>query len=105
MHTTPPSPIDIAQVLPQLIPYARISVRLHPRKGSPDIGQSSMGGPLLWPAEEPWPTCEAAGLDDHPDDDAGVSLVPVLQLTSEDLPDLPFPEGTDGSCRDGRLGL
>ena len=96
VHTTPPSPIDIAQVFPQVIPFVRTTVRLHPRKGSPGIGQSSMGGPLLWPAQEPWPTCQAAGLDDHPDDkDAGVPLVPVLQLTSEDVPELPFPDGTD----------
>jgi hypothetical protein len=78
-----------------VIPFARTTVRLHPRKGSPDAGQSSVGGPLLWPADEPWPTCGQADLDDHPDEDAGVPLVPVLQLRFEDIPELPFPEGTD----------
>jgi hypothetical protein len=30
---------------------------LHPRTGTPTIADSSIGGPLLWPADEPWPMC------------------------------------------------
>lgn len=57
-RTTPPRPVDIAEVLPQLAPLARPAVRLHPRPGAPSPGDSSAGGPLLWPAGEPWPYCD-----------------------------------------------
>ncbi|WP_329184136.1 hypothetical protein [Streptomyces sp. NBC_01428] len=55
---TPPRPIDVAAVFPQLAPLARTATRLHPRPGAPTWHDSSIGGPLLWPAEEPWPHCE-----------------------------------------------
>lgn len=55
---TPPRPIDVAAVFPQLAPLARTATRLHPRPGAPTWHDSSVGGPLLWPAEEPWPHCE-----------------------------------------------
>lgn len=61
MHVTPvtpPRPIDVAAVFPQLAPLARTATRLHPRPGAPTWHDSSVGGPLLWPAEEPWPHCE-----------------------------------------------
>ncbi|WBB91467.1 DUF1963 domain-containing protein [Verrucosispora sp. WMMC514] len=94
MHTTPLPPIDMDAVFPQLRGFARTTIRLHPRKGSPSVEQSSVGGPLLWPADEPWPTCDGDGLDDHPAE-AEVPLVPVLQLLADDVPELPFPEGSD----------
>ncbi|MBC2866821.1 hypothetical protein H1R13_18110, partial [Streptomyces mexicanus] len=56
--TTPPRPFDVAAVFPQLAPLARTATRLHPRPGSPTVHDSSVGGPLLWPADEPWPHCE-----------------------------------------------
>jgi hypothetical protein len=40
---------------------AREAVRLHPRVGEPTWAESSIGGPLLWPAREPWPTCPEHG--------------------------------------------
>ncbi|MFG3259763.1 hypothetical protein [Streptomyces sp. NPDC048172] len=43
VRTTPPRPVD-------------------PRPGTPSAGESSVGGPLLWPVEEPWPHCEGAHL-------------------------------------------
>ncbi|GHJ48936.1 hypothetical protein Cs7R123_62780 [Catellatospora sp. TT07R-123] len=98
MYTTPASPVDVAAVLPQLGPFARTTVRLHPRQGSPTVEQSSMGGPLLWPADEPWPTCDGPQGDDHLDEwpaEAEAPLVPVLQLYAADVPELPFPAGTD----------
>ncbi|WUL37057.1 hypothetical protein OHB20_46550 [Streptomyces canus] len=55
---TPPRPLDVAAVIPQLIPLARTATRLHPRPGAPTWYDSSVGGPLLWPADEPWPHCE-----------------------------------------------
>ncbi|WP_041819526.1 hypothetical protein [Streptomyces davaonensis] len=56
-RTTPPRPVDMAAVFPELAPLARTTVRLHPRPGAPTAADSSVGGPLLWPADEPWPTC------------------------------------------------
>ncbi|OII69784.1 hypothetical protein [Streptomyces sp. CC77] len=56
--TTPPRPFDITALFPRLAPLARTATRLHPRPGSPTVHDSSVGGPLLWPADEPWPYCE-----------------------------------------------
>ncbi|MGW4381503.1 hypothetical protein [Kitasatospora sp. NPDC004531] len=56
-RTTPPRPVDIASVFPELAPLARQAVRLHPRPGRPTVHESSVGGPLLWPADEEWPVC------------------------------------------------
>ncbi|MEU8682333.1 hypothetical protein [Streptomyces sp. NPDC048611] len=58
-RTTPPRPIDVTAVLPELAAHARKTTRLHPRPGAPARTDSSIGGPLLWPAGEPWPTCTA----------------------------------------------
>ncbi|MFE6496978.1 hypothetical protein [Streptomyces sp. NPDC057748] len=61
-RTTPPRPVDITQEFPELAPLARTAVRLHPRPGQPAVSDSSVGGPLLWPRDEPWPGCpEHAG--------------------------------------------
>ncbi|MFE2303240.1 hypothetical protein ACFXAW_34165 [Streptomyces sp. NPDC059445] len=56
-RTTPPRPLDVTAPFPELAPLARSAVRLHPRPGAPTVADSSIGGPLLWPADEPWPTC------------------------------------------------
>ncbi len=56
--TTPPRPFDVTTVFPDLAPLARAATRLHPRPGSPSPQDSSIGGPLLWPADEPWPHCD-----------------------------------------------
>ncbi|MGV9822759.1 hypothetical protein [Nocardia xishanensis] len=57
-RTTPPRPADITKAFPQLEPLARIATRLHPRPGPVTPNDSSIGGPLLWPADEPWPYCD-----------------------------------------------
>lgn len=57
-RTTPPRPLDVAAVLPRLAPPARTATRLRPRRGTPSPHDSSVGGPLLWTADEPWPHCE-----------------------------------------------
>lgn len=54
---TPPRPVDLSAVFPGLAPLARTATRLHPRPGAPSVYDSSVGGPLLWPADEPWPHC------------------------------------------------
>lgn len=57
VRTTPPRPVDVVELFPELAERARTATRLHPRPGSPTTADSSVGGPLLWPADEPWPTC------------------------------------------------
>ncbi|TJZ58852.1 hypothetical protein FCH28_01445 [Streptomyces piniterrae] len=59
---TPPRPIDVTAALPELAAHARQTTRLHPRPGAPSVADSSIGGPLLWPADEPWPACSAPPL-------------------------------------------
>lgn len=56
-RTTPPRPLDVEVFFPELAAYRGTTTRLHPRPGSPQITASSVGGPMLWPADEPWPLC------------------------------------------------
>ncbi|MFJ6944970.1 DUF1963 domain-containing protein [Streptomyces wuyuanensis] len=97
IRTTPPRPVDVETLFPEVAAYRKEAIRLHPRAGRPGVLDSSVGGPLLWPAGEPWPHCD----DDHPEtgrapDGPGPRpMVPVLQLLASDVPGLPFPEGTD----------
>jgi hypothetical protein len=56
--TTPPRPLDVLALFPDLAGHAATATRLHPRPGAPTTADSSIGGPLLWPAGEPWPVCE-----------------------------------------------
>ncbi|MEU7476560.1 hypothetical protein AB0A63_11300 [Lentzea sp. NPDC042327] len=66
VRTTPPRPVDVTAHFPELAPLARTAVRLHPRPGAPTAADSSIGGPLLWPAGEEWPACaEHAGPELH----------------------------------------
>ncbi|GIE30912.1 hypothetical protein Ait01nite_039570 [Actinoplanes italicus] len=58
---TPPLPLDVLELFPDLAGHAATATRLHPRPGAPTIADSSIGGPLLWPADEPWPVCEDGG--------------------------------------------
>ncbi|NBE53436.1 hypothetical protein [Streptomyces boluensis] len=58
-RTTPPRPLEVEAIFPELAAYRGTTTRLHPRPGSPDISSSSVGGPLLWPSDEPWPVCTA----------------------------------------------
>ncbi|MFF9280022.1 hypothetical protein [Streptomyces griseosporeus] len=56
-RTTPPRPIDVETLFPELAAMRRTATRLHPRRGTPTAADSSVGGPMLWPADEPWPVC------------------------------------------------
>ncbi|MFF1331206.1 hypothetical protein ACFVYM_22265 [Streptomyces sp. NPDC058298] len=58
-HTTPPRPMDIEAEFPELSGYRKVCTRLHPRAGTAGRQESSVGGPFLWPQDEPWPTCRA----------------------------------------------
>ena len=44
-------------LFPELSLLRRTATRLHPRPGTPSRKESSIGGPLLWPADDPWPHC------------------------------------------------
>lgn len=48
MRTTPLPPLDITAFFPELVPLARQTVCLHPRRGpEPGVGKSKLGGTLL----------------------------------------------------------
>ncbi|MFD5435083.1 DUF1963 domain-containing protein [Kitasatospora sp. NPDC127067] len=84
---TPPRPLNVEELFPEVAPFRREAVRLHPRRGEPTCRDSSVGGPLLWPASEPWPECP-----EHP----GSPMVAVVQIHRRDVLDLvPFPEERD----------
>lgn len=57
-RTTQARPLNIAEAFPELAGLARTAFRLHPVPGQPTVHDSSIGGPLLWPADEPWPEYE-----------------------------------------------
>ncbi|MFB8040021.1 hypothetical protein ACFC8F_01840 [Streptomyces hydrogenans] len=59
-RTTPPRPLDVEALFPELAAHRGTTTRLHPRPGSPLVSDSSVGGPMSWPAEEPWPVCGEA---------------------------------------------
>ncbi|MGW9303996.1 hypothetical protein ACWHA3_24685 [Streptomyces cyaneofuscatus] len=58
-RTTPLRPVDVEVLFPALAAHRRTATRLHPRRGVPGAGDSSVAGPLLWPVDEPWPVCTA----------------------------------------------
>ncbi|MCF3165408.1 hypothetical protein IPZ64_00405 [Streptomyces violaceoruber] len=64
-RSTPPRPVDVTALFPQLASLARTATRLHPRPGAPTPHDSSVGGPLLWPADEPWPHCAGPHVRDQ----------------------------------------
>ncbi|MET9677599.1 hypothetical protein ABZY68_31585 [Streptomyces sp. NPDC006482] len=57
-RTTPPWPLDVEALFPELAAHRGTTTRLHPRPGHPGMSVSSVGGPMLWPADEPWPVCD-----------------------------------------------
>jgi hypothetical protein len=91
--STPGAPVDVAAAFPEFAGQVRTTVRLHPRSARPGPRESSLGGPLLWPAGEPWPVCASP---DHVEIDEPVpTMVAVLQIFARDVPELPAPDGTD----------
>lgn len=85
--TTPPRPVNLLGLFPEVKPLQRITLRLHPGySDEPPADASKLGGRFLWPADEPWPTCEVFK----------TPLVPVLQLRADDAPtQVRFKPGTD----------
>lgn len=95
VNTTPRRRALLLNEYPELTDYARTALRLHPRRGMPTAHHSSVGGPLLWPLDEPWPLCHGKHYGDGPTGPAeGVVLASVFQLFRHDLPDglLSAPE-------------
>ncbi|SNX61920.1 hypothetical protein SAMN06272735_3670 [Streptomyces sp. TLI_55] len=92
--TTGPASHDPTLDFPELALHARPTVRLHPRRGAPGSRDSHLGGPLWWPAAEPWPSCaEHRDVNGRPS--GPYPLVAVAQLTAADFPEIRFPDGTD----------
>src|SRR5690348_7895853 len=92
--TTGPASHDPTLDFPELASHARPTVRLHPRRGVPGARDSHLGGPLWWPAAEPWPSCaEHRDVNGRPS--GPYPLVAVAQLTAADFPEIRFPDGTD----------
>lgn len=60
-----PRPIDIKLLFPELQFLAKSATRLHPRRGESQVRDNSIGGPLLWPADEPWPVCRLPRMVKH----------------------------------------
>ncbi|MGW6855594.1 hypothetical protein [Streptomyces xanthophaeus] len=56
-RTTPSRPVSVEAVFPELAAHRGRTTRLHPRPGQPGMRDSHVGGPILWPADEPWPVC------------------------------------------------
>lgn len=93
-HTTRPPIVNVTEAIPALAAHARTAVRLHPRRGNPGPRDSSIGGPLWWPIDEPWPLCDRPH---GPERSAGapIAMVPVAQIYATDVPAYPFPQGSD----------
>lgn len=65
--------------------WARPAVLLNPLEGDPTEADSHIGGPMLWPVDDPWPHCAADG----------EPFVGALQFYRKDFPELPFPSDAD----------
>ncbi|MER6063509.1 hypothetical protein ABT167_20425 [Streptomyces sp. NPDC001792] len=89
----PPTEAILA-ALPELAPYGRDAAVLRPERGRPDRGSSSIGGPLLWPGDEPWPECSLPDVAD-PDGVSATAMVPVAQVYRRDVPGPWWPAGFD----------
>jgi len=119
MPTTPQHLAGIETLFPELAAYRRTATRLHPRPGAPAAHESNVGGPLLWPADEPWPVCDgphevayllyrladvraqrAGGpwpqeVEGPFPADTPVPLLSVAQFHRHDVPDFIGPAGAD----------
>ncbi|MGW5820782.1 hypothetical protein [Streptomyces noursei] len=96
MMTRTPRPATeaILAALPELAPHARAAAILHPERAEPDCRSSSLGGPLLWPSDEPWPECSVPD-ENGPADAPAAAMVPVAQIFRGDVPGPWWPDGVD----------
>lgn len=89
-----PSTEAILAALPELAPYAREAALLHPERGEPGLGNSSIGGPLLWPSDEPWPCCSLPDTQSF-EGVSATAMVPVAQVFRRDVPGPWWPSDAD----------
>lgn len=80
--------------IPELVPYTRDAAILHPERAEPGFCDSSIGGPLLWPRDEPWPECSLPDETD-PEGAPATAMVPVAQIYRHDAPGPWWPAGMD----------
>ncbi|GLW89746.1 hypothetical protein [Actinokineospora globicatena] len=77
--------------VPRIEVHVRTATRMHPSAGAPTSADSHIGGPMRWPADEPWPHC----VDPLPDGSLGQPLFGAAQFYRRDFPMLPFPADRD----------
>ncbi|MFD9260411.1 hypothetical protein ACFVZQ_18295, partial [Streptomyces sp. NPDC059538] len=51
--TTPPRPLDVESLFPELAAHRRTATRLHPRPGAPGPHDSHVGAPQRWAPRHP----------------------------------------------------
>ncbi|RDI27914.1 hypothetical protein [Lentzea flaviverrucosa] len=88
-------PTDNGREIPWVDAWAHPVVRLHPSPGEAERTDSHLGGPMLWPRDEPWPHCDHVGDYDLTDDQVRGLRTPFAgcaQLYQADFPELPFPD-------------
>ncbi|HEX8864846.1 MAG TPA: DUF1963 domain-containing protein [Lentzea sp.] len=94
-------PTDGGREIPGIDEWARPVVELNPSIGEPTTADSHIGGPMLWPHDEPWPHCDGATHERSGEIPAErskglrVPFVSVAQLYQRDFPELPFPADAD----------
>ncbi|WP_404815767.1 hypothetical protein [Streptomyces thermolineatus] len=59
---------ELVDSFPELREHFRTALLLEPQPGEPGPHDSSVGGPLLWPADEEWPVCSEEHRVDHRED-------------------------------------
>ena len=60
--TSPVPPLDLRSLFPGIEAFGKTATRLHPRRGTPGLSDSHVGGMLLWPNDELWPACRGPHL-------------------------------------------
>lgn len=96
-RTTPARPVAVEAVFPELAAYRGRTTRLHPRPGRPGRHDSHVGGPLLWPAGEPWPVCR----EPHEIESEGYAPKEIRAARAAGVPprSRPWPgAGRPGEC-------
>ncbi|MFG2329811.1 hypothetical protein ACGFMM_09295 [Streptomyces sp. NPDC048604] len=90
-----PSAEEIVAAVPGLVAHGRAAVVFVPERGEPGVRESSVGGPLLWPAGEDWPCCSFADEQGGYGELEASAMVPVVQVFKNDAPGPWWPEGAD----------
>jgi hypothetical protein len=101
--TTPGARATLLAEFPELAEYGRVAVRLHPRPGAPGVRESSVGGPLLWPADEAWPVCDEEHVVPEPSPERpNVSAMLERRRARFEALGMPLPPGlANGPRRPG----